>query len=259
MCDRVFLYLCVVVCVCVVCGMCICVWCEICMYMWCVEGVCVGCGVGGQCGCVWCVCGVTGVSMVCIWHVCMCGVMCVLCVWYMCMLVGLLHFPPSDLCSQSSPPLVGRGCDTFQLRRADFCRHLSRSSEHCVLTKLLLPKRESFMHLQLYLPHSRQICPLFQSSSCLSVPFHSHCCPAARPRSPSHGPLQGPQPLLASTVPSALDKLSACEQAFPVFRALWAGLLVFYPSLPFCLLCCPCPSWLLGYRPHLGEAGKPGD
>ena len=95
----------------------------------------------------------------------------------------------------------------------------------------------------------------------VSVPFHSHRRPAARPCSPSLGPLQGPppQPLLASTLASALDKLSACEQTFPVFRASWAGLLVFDLSLPFCLLCCPCPSWPLGCRPHLGETGKQGD
>ena len=35
--------------------------------------------------------------------------------------------------------------------------------------------------------------------------------------------------------------------------------LVFDPSLPFCLLCWPCPSWPLGGRPHLGETGKPGN
>ena len=83
---------------------------------------------------------------------CVCGT-CV-CVVRVCA-GGASSLPPSVLCSQSSPPLVDRGCDTFKLRTADFPRHLSRSSERCILTKLLSPKHESFMCLQLCLPHSR--------------------------------------------------------------------------------------------------------
>lgn len=41
------------------------------------------------------------------------------------------------------------------------------------------------------------------------------------------------------------------------FRAPWAGLIVF-GSFPFCLLCCPCPSWPLA-ADHLRETGKPGE
>lgn len=102
---------------------------------------------------------------------------------------GASSLPPSVLCSQSSPPLVDRGCDTFKLRTADFPRHLSRSSERCILTKLLSPKHESFMCLQLCLPHSRAhnqsgrfvpLSSLFRVSLFLSIPT------AAQQPGPAH-------------------------------------------------------------------------
>lgn len=115
-----------------------------------------------------CVYGVYGMCVCVVWCMCVCG-MCV-CWW------GFFTSTQRSLLT-SSPPLVGRGCDTFKLRRADFSRHLSWSSERCVLTKLLSPKRESFMCLQLCFPHLRahnqadlSRFPVFFASLC-SFPF----------------------------------------------------------------------------------------